>query len=121
MDPGADALIKAVVADFGTAEGRSAARDGLKDKLQDSKPPEIKEDRGGNRCQSAGRRGGLQGLVATNKPTRCRGCQGGGISRDRRRDCERSREGNPRGNLERTQVTRGLSTSHVRLENNVMF
>jgi hypothetical protein len=30
MDPGADALIKAVVADFETAEGRSTARDGLK-------------------------------------------------------------------------------------------
>jgi hypothetical protein len=30
MDPGADALIKAVVADFGTADGRSIARDGLK-------------------------------------------------------------------------------------------
>ena len=30
MDPGADALIKAVVADFGAADGRSIARDGLK-------------------------------------------------------------------------------------------
>jgi hypothetical protein len=42
MDPGADALIKAVVADFETAEGRSAARDGLKEKLTGSKPSEIK-------------------------------------------------------------------------------
>jgi hypothetical protein len=33
MDPGADALIKAVVADFGTADGRSIARDGLKEKF----------------------------------------------------------------------------------------
>src|SRR5499433_971637 len=42
MDPGADALIKAVVADFETSEGRSAARDGLKEKLAGSKPAEIK-------------------------------------------------------------------------------
>ena len=42
MDPGADALIKAVVADFETAEGRSAARDGLKEKLTGIKPTEIK-------------------------------------------------------------------------------
>ena len=34
-------LIKAVVADFGTAEGRSAARDGLKGKLAKAKPAEI--------------------------------------------------------------------------------
>ena len=42
MDPGADALIKAVVADFGTAEGRTIARDGLKEKFTDSKPAGIK-------------------------------------------------------------------------------
>ena len=42
MDPGADALIKAVVADFGTAEGRTIARDGLKEKFTDRKPAEIK-------------------------------------------------------------------------------
>ena len=42
MDPGADALIKAVVDDFETSEGRSTARDGLKDKFTGSKPTEIK-------------------------------------------------------------------------------
>ena len=42
MDPGADALIKAVVADFGTAEGRTIARDGLKEKFTGSKAAEIK-------------------------------------------------------------------------------
>ena len=42
IDPGADTLIKAVVADFGTAEGRSIARDGLKEKLTGSKPEDIK-------------------------------------------------------------------------------
>src|SRR6516165_5867816 len=42
LDPRADALIKAVVADFETAGGRSTARDGLKEKLTGSKPSEIK-------------------------------------------------------------------------------
>jgi hypothetical protein len=42
MDPSADALIKAVVADFGTAEGRSIARNGLKENLTGTKPAEIK-------------------------------------------------------------------------------
>src|SRR5262245_11217843 len=45
LDPGADALVKAVVADFETSAGRSAARDGLKAKFAGSKPPEIK-----NKC-----------------------------------------------------------------------
>ena len=43
MDPETDALIKAVVEDFGTAEGRSITRDGLNAKLKGSKPAEIKE------------------------------------------------------------------------------
>ena len=42
MDPAANPLIKAVVADFETAQGRSAARDGIKEKLAGSKPSEIK-------------------------------------------------------------------------------
>jgi hypothetical protein len=42
MDPGSDALIKAVVAAFETAEGRSTARDGLKEKFTGAKPAEIK-------------------------------------------------------------------------------
>ena len=42
MDPGAGALIKAVVDDFETSEGRSTARDGLKERLTGSKPGEIK-------------------------------------------------------------------------------
>ena len=43
MDPSADALVKAVVGDFGSSEGRSITRDGLKDKLKGSKPAEIKD------------------------------------------------------------------------------
>jgi len=41
-DPGTNALIKAVVDDFGTAEG-SAARDALKTKFKGSKPAQIKD------------------------------------------------------------------------------
>ena len=42
MDPATNALIKAVVADFSTAEG-NAARDGLKHAFKGSKPAEIKD------------------------------------------------------------------------------
>lgn len=41
-DPSANALIKAVVADFSTSEGRSAARDGLKAEFAGCKPADIK-------------------------------------------------------------------------------
>src|SRR4051812_44020195 len=39
---GANELIKAVAADFGTGEGRTAARDGIQAKLSGSKLPEVK-------------------------------------------------------------------------------
>ena len=42
LDPGSNQLIKAVVADFATAEGQSAARDGMREKLTSLKPAEIK-------------------------------------------------------------------------------
>jgi len=79
LDPGADALIKAVVADFETAEGRSTARDGLKEKLTGSKPSEItaKCIEPLRQAGAAARRcSGLQGLAAPDQPTRCRGCRG---------------------------------------------
>jgi hypothetical protein len=41
-DPGANTLVRAVVDDFGTAEG-SAARDALKASFRDSKPGQIKD------------------------------------------------------------------------------
>jgi hypothetical protein len=41
MDPGTNPLIKAVVSDFGTGQGRSTARDGLKEKLKGLKPTAI--------------------------------------------------------------------------------
>jgi hypothetical protein len=45
MDPGTNTLIKAIVADFATSEGRSASRGALMEKFKGSKPPEIK-----NKC-----------------------------------------------------------------------
>jgi hypothetical protein len=41
-DAGANALIKAVVADFETADGRSIARSGIKEKLVGTTPADIK-------------------------------------------------------------------------------
>jgi hypothetical protein len=41
-DPNANPLVKAVVADFATSEGRTVARDGLKAEFANSKPAEIK-------------------------------------------------------------------------------
>ena len=41
-DAGSSALIKAVVADFETSEGRGLARDGVKERIAGSKPAEIK-------------------------------------------------------------------------------
>ena len=42
MDSGSNPLIKAVVADFESADGRSIARDGAKEQLTGSKAGEIK-------------------------------------------------------------------------------
>ena len=41
-DSGANGLVKAVVADFSTGEGRSAARDGLKSEFAGCQPAEMK-------------------------------------------------------------------------------
>jgi hypothetical protein len=42
MDPKTNPLIKAVVADFETTQGRGIARDGVKEQLASSKPADIK-------------------------------------------------------------------------------
>jgi hypothetical protein len=42
LDPGANPLINAVIADFESAQGRSTARDGVKQQLTGCKPAEIK-------------------------------------------------------------------------------
>ena len=41
MTPGANPLVKAVVADFESAQGRATARDGLQEKLKGIKPAEM--------------------------------------------------------------------------------
>jgi hypothetical protein len=41
-DAGANELIRAVVADFGTSEGRAVAQGGLREKFSGSKPAELK-------------------------------------------------------------------------------
>ena len=41
-DPGSSPLVKALATDFSTSEARSSARDGLKAKLANSKPAEVK-------------------------------------------------------------------------------
>ena len=41
MDPATNSLIKAVVADFDSAQGRATARDGLNEKLKGNKPADI--------------------------------------------------------------------------------
>jgi len=43
IDPGADALVKAVVGDFDTVTDRSAARDDLRAQFTASKPADIKQ------------------------------------------------------------------------------
>ena len=83
MDPGSNALVKAVVADFGTSEGRGTARDDLKQKISGSKPPEIKA-----KCIETLRQaaavldakapsdfGGIQELAPPDQPT----CRRGGL------------------------------------------
>ena len=42
LNAGSSPLVKAVVADFETAQGRSTGRDGVKEKFAGSKPAEIK-------------------------------------------------------------------------------
>ena len=112
MDPGSDALIKAVVADFETAEGRSTARDGLKEKFTGNKPAEIKA-----RCietlqqagalvdtKAPGDAAAFKGMAAPDQPARCGSIQGGRISWHRRGPGERSGEGNAHGDFECPQT-----------------
>jgi hypothetical protein len=42
METGSNELVKAVVDDFATSEGRAASRDGLKEQLGGKKPAEVK-------------------------------------------------------------------------------
>jgi hypothetical protein len=92
LDPGADALIKAVVADFETRrpEGEVHRQQARRDQSQ------VHRDAAAgwrdSRYQGARRRGRLQGLAAPDQPARCRSIQGGRVSWHRRRLGERSGE-----------------------------
>ena len=72
-DAGTNELIKAVVADFGTAEGRGAARDGLQARLKGSKPAEVKDKAiaGLRQVSALARR---QGAIAMRRRSRA-GCR----------------------------------------------
>ena len=106
-DPNTNALIKAVVNDFGGAEG-SAARDGLKNRFRQSKPAEMKEACIATLRQAAaivdtkapGDAAAYKAWLQQNQPARCRSVQRRWISRHRRRDGQRRREGNAHRNLE---------------------
>jgi hypothetical protein len=69
-DAASNALIKAVVADFETSEGRSLAGDGLKGRFAGSKPAEIKA-----KCLETLRQVGV--LVDTKAPRMPRRSRGG--------------------------------------------
>src|SRR6476646_7129061 len=105
-DPGSNALIKAIVADFQTGEGRSTARDGLKEKFAGSKPTEIKgRSIDALRQAAAGVDAKAPGEAAADQPARCRGSHGGRrISWCWRRTGERRGEGDAHGDLERAQA-----------------
>ena len=82
-DPNANALIKAVVADFSTSEGRSTAHDGLKAEFAGGKPADIKTKcveftaSGFNTtcCKSPGRRSRLQELASPDQSKHSRSRQ----------------------------------------------
>ena len=80
-DPNANPLIKSVVADFMTGDGRAVARDGLKAEFANSQPAGD-QDQGdrlaASSCscscrESAGRRRGLQDLAAPDRSEDRRG------------------------------------------------
>ena len=112
MDPGANPLIKAVVSDFGTAEGRSTAREGLNEQAQ--RPQTSRDHSQVHRDAAASRRGGgreggrrccrLQGMAAPDQPTRRRGSARRGASWYWRRTGKRCREGDADTDIERAQV-----------------
>jgi hypothetical protein len=77
MDPGTNPLIKAVVADFDSPQGRATARDGLKEKLRyqaggysGQMHRDIAASRSSGGREGAGRRSRLQGMAASDQPAR---------------------------------------------------
>jgi hypothetical protein len=62
MDTGSNPLIRAVVDDFATSEGRSTSRDGLQEQLSGKKPAELK-----TACIEI--LGKVDGILSTKAPT----------------------------------------------------
>src|SRR5262249_180297 len=85
MDTSSNLLIRAVVADFETAQGRSTARDGLKEQLTGSKPAEIKA-----KCIETLRQAGA---VVDGKGPGDAAAFKGGLGRIRQEVAEASNEG----------------------------
>ena len=97
----ANGLVKAVVADFSTSEGRSAARDGLKAEFAGSKPAEMKtksvdsfaRSRHCWRQRRRRGRGRVQGLATSDQPKHRRSLKRGRQPVWRWRSGERRRKG----------------------------
>ena len=124
-DTTANELVKAVAADYATAEGRKAASEGLKAKLGGGQPGDIKAKALDALRQAAalvtakapGDAAAYKAWLAPDQPERGRGRQGRRLSRLRRCAGERRREGDPGRNLDRAGLTprrsaqaRGLMT-----------
>jgi hypothetical protein len=101
LDPGSRPLIKAVVADFETSEGQRTARDGLREKLAQSKPADIKtqcmeilrQARGLVEAKASDDAAGFKEWAPPNQPARRRGIQRRRISRHRWSAGERNGKG----------------------------
>ena len=103
-DAATNELIKAVVADFESAEGRGAARDGLQARLKGSKPGEAKDKAIAGLRQVAALldakapadAAAFKSWLQSISPAHRRGRQGRRLSRLRRRPGQRRREGDAR-------------------------
>jgi hypothetical protein len=86
MDTGSNPLIKAVVDDFATSEGRSISRDGMKETLSGKKPAEVKTacieilGKVDGILSATRRRRRVQKLATPDQPECCRGSDRGWIS-----------------------------------------
>lgn len=102
-DPNANELVKAVIADFETAESRAAVQEALKQRFADAKPgdvvPRAPRDFESSLCRSrrqgAGRCSGLQGMAKRSRGQGGGGLNGRRLPRLRRGEGERGRKGDP--------------------------
>ena len=103
-DPNADALVKAVAADFETSEGRGLAQEGVKAAISGSSAADIKpkgdrrsrSGRRDRRREGPGRRASLQDVACRRGEVGGRGFLRRRVSRLRRRTGKRGGEGDAR-------------------------